>query len=108
MAQVLRWGLAHEGLMNGASCHGAPRQARKLARQARAAAAAALAGLLLAGCGGSASVVASQAASPASLASAPAKAPAAGGPIRIGASQNITSNAPLWLTGQVKLFEQNG
>ena len=94
--------------MNGAGSHGATQHARTLHRQARFAGASALAALLLAGCGGTASVVSAPAKAAASPASAPAKPAAGSGRIRLGASQNITANAPLWLTGQVKLFEQNG
>jgi ABC-type nitrate/sulfonate/bicarbonate transport system substrate-binding protein len=35
-------------------------------------------------------------------------AKAAGVPIRLGASQNITTNAPVWLTQQTQLFQKNG
>jgi len=40
--------------------------------------------------------------------SSAAAKPSAGAAVRLGASQNITSNAPIWLTKQAGLFEKNG
>jgi NitT/TauT family transport system substrate-binding protein len=74
---------------------------------------AALAAVSLAACGGSAAV--SSPAAPSVPPSTAAAAGASGSPaaassvtVRMGASQNITTNAPVWLTSQAGLFQKNG
>lgn len=61
----------------------------------------------MAACGGSAAAPSPSTAAPKPSASASANAPT-GAAFRVAASQNITGNAPVWLTQQAGLFAQAG